>query len=108
MCRKKSLFDNKQAEIQELTYIIKQDINSLNGQIAQLQQLARQQRGQTGKHQQSHSNSVVLSLQVLVYHVYNIICTVSSGSCFSCKETAADRTALQCHVVQLCVQPEHN
>ena len=64
VCKKKSLFDNKQAEIQELTYIIKQDITSLNGQIAQLQQLARQQRGSSGKHQQSHSNSVVLSLQV--------------------------------------------
>lgn len=67
VCKKKSLFDNRQTEIQELTYIIKQDINSLNSQIAQLQQLARQQGGGNGRHQQSHSNSVVLSLQVLQY-----------------------------------------
>lgn len=63
VCKRESNFNGKQGEIQELTYIIKQDINSLNGQIAQLQQLAHQQRG-GGKHLQSHSNSVVLSLQV--------------------------------------------
>lgn len=76
VCKKKSLFDNKQAEIQELTYIIKQDINSLNGQIAQLQQLAKQQRGSSGKHLQSHSNSVVLSLQVSVVYGVHTYSTV--------------------------------
>ncbi|MGH0180540.1 UNVERIFIED_CONTAM: hypothetical protein FKN15_004477 [Acipenser sinensis] len=38
---KKSLFDDKAVEIEELTYIIKQDINSLNKQIAQLQDLSK-------------------------------------------------------------------
>ncbi|XP_067940007.1 syntaxin-5-like [Watersipora subatra] len=76
LCRKKSLFDDKQAEIQELTYIIKQDINSLNGQIAQLQDLARDQRGTSGKHQQSHSNSVVLSLQSQLASMSNNFKTV--------------------------------
>uniref|UniRef100_T1JGD8 t-SNARE coiled-coil homology domain-containing protein n=1 Tax=Strigamia maritima TaxID=126957 RepID=T1JGD8_STRMM len=63
LARKKSLFDDKPLEIQELTYIIKQDINSLNKQISQLQELVRSRHQQNGKHMQSHSNSVVVSLQ---------------------------------------------
>ncbi|WAR19104.1 STX5-like protein, partial [Mya arenaria] len=43
LAKRKSLFDDKPLEIQELTYIIKEDMNSLNKQIAQLQQLARGQ-----------------------------------------------------------------
>ena len=52
-------------EIQELTYIIKEDMNMLNRQIGQLQQIARSQRSQgvQGRHQQSHSSSVVVALQ---------------------------------------------
>ncbi len=37
--RKKTIFDDKPVEIQELTYIIKEDIANLNKQIAQLQQV---------------------------------------------------------------------
>ncbi|XP_022332486.2 syntaxin-5-like [Crassostrea virginica] len=61
LAKKKSLFDDKPVEIQELTYIINQDIQSLNKQIAQLQQVARSHPN--AKHVQSHSNSVVVSLQ---------------------------------------------
>lgn len=39
MAKRKSLFDDNTVEIQELTYIIKQDIGNLNKQIAQLQQV---------------------------------------------------------------------
>ncbi|RUS89676.1 hypothetical protein EGW08_002597 [Elysia chlorotica] len=63
LAKRRALFDDKPVEIQELTYIIKQDINSLNEQIAQLQQLAKSQRAQYGKHQQTHSNTVVVALQ---------------------------------------------
>jgi len=63
VAKRKALFDDKPLEIQELTYIIKQDINSLNEQIAQLQQLARSQKVQGGKHVQTHSNTVVVALQ---------------------------------------------
>ena len=128
VARKKSLFDDKSEEIQQLTFIIKQDIGSLNKQIAQLQevymnfvctqqsnkcyiwcwkfgillsgnynqenvwnyviatitlehcisilyseqvitllffvfQLSRATRGHSGKHKQTHSNSVVVGLQ---------------------------------------------
>lgn len=61
--KKKSLFDDKADEIQQLTLIIKQDINSLNKQIAQLQELSKAQFGQNGRHKQTHSSSVVVTLQ---------------------------------------------
>ncbi|XP_023347194.1 syntaxin-5-like [Eurytemora carolleeae] len=63
LARKKTIFDDKPVEIQELTFIIKEDIANLNKQIAQLQQVAKGQRDGQGKHQQSHSTSVVVSLQ---------------------------------------------
>ncbi|XP_068034765.1 syntaxin-5 isoform X1 [Anomalospiza imberbis] len=63
LAKRKSLFDDKSVEIEELTYIIKQDIGSLNKQIAQLQGLARARGGPPGRHLQSHSTSVLLSLQ---------------------------------------------
>lgn len=42
-----------------------QDINSLNKQIAGLQELVRSRSGQNGRHLQTHSNTIVVSLQVL-------------------------------------------
>ncbi|XP_063046550.1 syntaxin-5a isoform X1 [Engraulis encrasicolus] len=63
LAKRKSLFDDKPVEIEELTYIIKQDINSLNKQIAQLQGLVRSRSGQNGRHVQTHSNTIVVSLQ---------------------------------------------
>lgn len=63
LAKRKSLFDDKAVEIEELTYIIKQDIGGLNQQIARLQEVVRARGGPGGRHQQSHSNSVVVSLQ---------------------------------------------
>ncbi|XP_065280302.2 syntaxin-5 isoform X2 [Dermacentor albipictus] len=63
LARRKTIFDDRPEEIQELTYIIKQDISSLNKAIAQLQEVARSRNQLGGKHMQSHSNSVVVSLQ---------------------------------------------
>ncbi|XP_062867980.1 syntaxin 5A, like [Trichomycterus rosablanca] len=63
LAQRKSLFDDRAVEIDELTYIVKQDINSLNKQIAQLQELIRSRNGQNNRHLQSHSNSIVVSLQ---------------------------------------------
>merc|ERR1719312_2095619 len=37
LCKRKTIFDDKPVEIQELTYIIKHDIANLNKQIGQLQ-----------------------------------------------------------------------
>lgn len=64
MAKRKSLFDDRPAEIQELTYIIKGDLNSLNQQIARLQELSKSQRKATNaKHLLSHSSNMVLALQ---------------------------------------------
>ncbi|KAJ8922775.1 hypothetical protein NQ315_007810 [Exocentrus adspersus] len=64
LAKRKSLFDDRTTEIQELTYIIKGDLSSLNQQIAQLQDISKRQRqSSNGKHLQSHSSSVVLALQ---------------------------------------------
>ncbi|XP_069501262.1 syntaxin-5 [Ambystoma mexicanum] len=63
LAKRKSLFDDKGVEIEELTYIIKQDIGSLNKQIAQLQDFVRAKSSQNGRHVQTHSNTIVVSLQ---------------------------------------------
>ncbi|KAK9870341.1 hypothetical protein WA026_006426 [Henosepilachna vigintioctopunctata] len=64
LAKRKSLFDDKSLEIQDLTYMIKGDLSSLNQQIAQLQEVSKRQKHQlNGKHLQSHSSSVVLALQ---------------------------------------------
>lgn len=64
MAKKKSLFDDRPEEIQELTYIIKSDLNALNQQIARLQEISKnQRRNLNGKHLISHSSNMVLALQ---------------------------------------------
>jgi len=63
LAKRKTIFDDKPVEIQELTYIIKHDIANLNRQIGQLQNIAKAQRKDQGQHQQSHSTSVVVQLQ---------------------------------------------
>uniref|UniRef100_A0A3B3ZMD7 Syntaxin-5 n=1 Tax=Periophthalmus magnuspinnatus TaxID=409849 RepID=A0A3B3ZMD7_9GOBI len=68
LAKRKSLFDDKAVEIEELTYIIKQDINSLNKQIAQLQDLVRSRGAPGGRHIQTHSNTIVVSLQNSTLH----------------------------------------
>lgn len=64
LAKKKSLFDDRPTEIQELTYIIKGDLNALNQQIARLQDISRdQRRNKNSKHLISHSSNMVLALQ---------------------------------------------
>lgn len=43
LAKRKSLFDDRGSEIQELTYIIKGDLSSLNQQIAKLQDVSKSQ-----------------------------------------------------------------
>jgi syntaxin 5 len=75
VAKRKTLFDDRPVEISELTYIIRQDISSLNSQIAQLQSFVRSSSagksgaggggggGGTGKKgvvDEHHSNVVML------------------------------------------------
>lgn len=50
-------------EIVELTAMIKQDITGLNKNIATLEELSQTQKHHRNNHQQTHSNSIVLTLQ---------------------------------------------
>lgn len=63
VAKKKSIFDDRPVEIQELTYIIKGDLNSLNQQIGRLQDISKSQRKTSGKHLLSHSSNMVMALQ---------------------------------------------
>lgn len=86
MAKRKTLFDDRPVEIsvrhslnikfyisfmlfviQELTFIIKQDIASINKQIAALQSYVKQRQGSSssseGKMIDEHNNNVVMMLQ---------------------------------------------
>jgi len=72
LARRKTLFDDRPVEINELTFVIKQDLAGLNQQIGQLQQLQRVQGttaagggGKAGfsKEEGEHNHNVVYSLQ---------------------------------------------
>lgn len=58
-----------------MTYIIKEDLNSLNQQIAKLQDVAKLQKAAQSnvgrKHLLSHESSVVLSLQSKLANISN-------------------------------------
>lgn len=66
VAKRKTLFDDRPIEISELTYIIRQDISSLNTQIASLQSYVRAQKpsAAAGKGQvEEHNSNVVMLLQ---------------------------------------------
>jgi syntaxin 5 len=65
VAKRKTLFDDRPIEISELTYIIRQDIASLNQQIASLQAFVRSQKQGNGggKQVEEHNSNVVMMLQ---------------------------------------------
>ncbi|KAI1723941.1 SNARE domain-containing protein [Ditylenchus destructor] len=66
LAKKKSLFDDRAGEVEELSQIIKQDITGLNKQIANLQEVIKQRTiaNHLRDHQnQDHSKLVVVGLQ---------------------------------------------
>ncbi|MCJ1308195.1 cis-Golgi t-SNARE syntaxin [Agyrium rufum] len=65
LARRKTLFDDRPVEIAELTYVIKQDLSSLNAQISSLQSLSKSQHAPTKQVDQEgeHNKNVVISLQ---------------------------------------------
>ncbi|KAI1137585.1 putative ER-golgi SNARE complex subunit [Hypoxylon sp. FL0543] len=62
LAKRKTLFDDRPVEINELTFIIKQDLSSLNQQISGLQALTRQQHPK-GDQEGEHNKNIVLMLQ---------------------------------------------
>lgn len=67
MAKRKTLFDDRPVEISELTYVIKQDLASLNQQIAQLQALTLSQHPRASRNKTDqegeHNDNVVVMLQ---------------------------------------------
>ncbi|XP_011863863.1 PREDICTED: syntaxin-5 [Vollenhovia emeryi] len=75
LAKKKSIFNDRQLEIEELTNIIKTDLKSLNLQIGKLQELGKSQRESFGSSQShhiaSHSSSIVMALQSKLANMSN-------------------------------------
>ncbi|KAM5440936.1 Integral membrane protein SED5 [Microsporum ferrugineum] len=67
LAKRKSLFDDRPVEISELTYVIKQDLSSLNSQIASLQSLTLSQHPKSTRskadQEGEHNDNVVVLLQ---------------------------------------------
>nr|XP_002126270.1 syntaxin-5-like [Ciona intestinalis] len=61
LCKKRTLFDDRPVEIQELTYIIKQDIDSLKRKIQQLEE--NKSQASSKRDAQKHSTSIVRTLR---------------------------------------------
>lgn len=62
VARRRTLFDDRPVEINELTFIIKQDLSSINQQISQLQSLTKQQHPKADQ-EGEHNKNVVFLLQ---------------------------------------------
>ncbi|KAE8148789.1 t-SNARE [Aspergillus avenaceus] len=67
LAKRKTLFDDKPVEISELTYVIKQDLASLNQHIASLQALTLSQHPKSNRskadQEGEHNDNVVVMLQ---------------------------------------------
>ncbi|KAK2803554.1 cis-Golgi t-SNARE syntaxin [Onygenales sp. PD_10] len=67
LAKRKTLFDDRPVEISELTYVIKQDLASLNQQIASLQSLTLSQHPKSSRNKTDqegeHNDNVVVMLQ---------------------------------------------
>jgi syntaxin 5 len=63
LAQRRSLFDDPTTEIQELTYVIKQDLGALNARLEDLQRLRDATRRSSNKQTGDHSESVVDSLK---------------------------------------------
>ncbi|RAL12220.1 t-SNARE syntaxin [Aspergillus homomorphus CBS 101889] len=67
LAKRKTLFDDRPVEISELTYVIKQDLASLNQQIASLQALTLSQHPKNNRskadQEGEHNDNVVVMLQ---------------------------------------------
>lgn len=74
LAKRKSIFNDRQVEIEELTNIIKTDLKSLNHQIGKLQELSKKQRqvyASQSNHMASHSSSIVMALQSKLANMSN-------------------------------------
>ena len=62
VAKRRTMFDDRPVEINELTFVIKQDLSSLNQQIGELQAFTRQSRPNADQ-ESEHNKNVVYLLQ---------------------------------------------
>ncbi|KAF4119904.1 syntaxin 5 [Geosmithia morbida] len=63
LAKRRTMFDDRPVEINELTFVIKQDLSALNQQIGGLQALTRQQQRPGADQESEHNKNVVYMLQ---------------------------------------------
>ncbi len=63
MAKRRTLFDDRPVEINELTFVIKQDLSSLNQQIGALSMMSKQQHPKGADQEGEHNKNVVYLLQ---------------------------------------------
>jgi syntaxin 5 len=63
LAKRTSMFDDPAAEVNELTYVIKQDIQLLNASLVELQKLSARGQAEANKQSQDHTHTVVDSLR---------------------------------------------
>ena len=98
VCKKRTLFDDRPVEIQELTYIIKQDITSLKRQIQQLEDNRSNLQANSKRDVQKHTTSVVKTLRVTAVKCFRF--SLHSGSdVFACASTSRKKNSSQHEVV---------
>ncbi len=90
VAKRKTLFDDRPVEINELTYVIKQDLSSLNSQISSLQSLSKSQQNQTsrgGAEQEGEHNKNVCS----PISIKEIDCLSPPGRCTAARQACRRR-----------------
>ncbi len=65
LAKKKTMFDDNPVQVNELTFVVKQDLSSLNQQISALQALTRQEhpKGSKADQEGEHNRNVLVLLQ---------------------------------------------
>ncbi|KAM0664967.1 hypothetical protein ACQRIT_007844 [Beauveria bassiana] len=63
LAKRRTLFDDRPVEINELTFVIKQDLSSLNQQIGALSMMSKQQHPKGADQEGEHNKNVVYLLQ---------------------------------------------
>ncbi|OAX81820.1 hypothetical protein ACJ72_03833 [Emergomyces africanus] len=98
LAKRKTLFDDRPVEISELTYVIKQDLASLNSQIASLQSLTLAQHPKSSRsktdQEGEHNDNVVVMLQVLEVRTQNIRASRSRTENFVSSVSSKSQSAL--------------
>lgn len=98
VAKRKSIFNDRQVEIEELTNIIKTDLKSLNHQIGKLQELSKKQReGYNASHSHhvaSHSSSIVMTLQSKLANMSNHFKSVLEMRSEVCKQKKVKKMKL--------------